>query len=154
MRLCRVDARAARQQAEWIVRLEPWHSLGYRRARLGAWLARQAQAGRVRAAMRGKAALGLVVAQPDFLLGHFIALLAVRPESSGQGLGRALIEDAAGRAGQRRWLYASCDSTNRLALGFYRRLGFERVGRLPHLIQRGRTEILLRRPTPRGAETV
>jgi ribosomal protein S18 acetylase RimI-like enzyme len=145
MRLSRVDGRTARRQAEWIVQLEPWRSLGYKRERLGAWLARQAQEGRVRAAMRGELVLGVIVAQPDFLLGCFVALLVVRPESAGQGLGRDLVEGAARIAGSRRWLYASCDAANRAALGFYRNLGFERVGRLPGLIRPGRTEILLRR---------
>jgi ribosomal protein S18 acetylase RimI-like enzyme len=146
MRIRTADARDARRQAEWIVGLEPWRSLGYEKRRLGAWLARQARAGRVRAAMRGDVALGLVVAQPDFLLGDFIALLAVRPEAAGEGLGRALVDDAARRAGRgRRWLFTSCDADNRAAMRFYRRLGFVRVGRLPDLIRPGRIEILLRR---------
>jgi ribosomal protein S18 acetylase RimI-like enzyme len=151
MRIRSADARAARQQADWIVRLEPWRSLGYEKQRLGAWLARQAREGHVRTAMRDDVTLGLAVAQPDFLLGAFIALLAVKPEVAGQGVGRGLVEDAARRAPRRRhWLYTSCDADNRDAACFYRRLGFERVGRLPDLIQVGRTEILLRRVAKRG----
>jgi len=87
--------------------------------------------------------------QPDdgVLLGGFIALLAVRPEAAGQGLGTALIAHIAARvARKRRWLYVSADGNNRAALRFYRRLGFQRVGRLPDLVRAGRVEILLRRP--------
>ena len=45
-------------------------------------------------------------ANPDFLLGVFVALLAVRPEARGRGLGRLLITHVAARLGRRRWLYA------------------------------------------------
>ncbi len=151
MRVQRASQRDARAQAEWIVQIEPWRSLGYERRRLAAWLARQAGEGRVIAALAGRRLLGLAVVQPDFLLGAFIALLAVRPDAAGQGIGGTLVESVARRsAKRRRWLYTSCDMANRPALRFYRRLGFARVGRLPHLIRRGRTEILLRREAARG----
>jgi ribosomal protein S18 acetylase RimI-like enzyme len=45
---------------------------------------------------------------------------------------------------KRPWLFVSCDSANLRALAFYRKLGFERVGRLPDLIKPKRTELLLR----------
>jgi ribosomal protein S18 acetylase RimI-like enzyme len=81
------------------------------------------------------------------LLGGFIALLAVRPDASGQGLGRALVDHVGTRsAAKRRWLFVSCDADNAAALRFYRRLGFSRVGRMPDLVARGRTELLLRKP--------
>ena len=86
------------------------------------------------------------------LLGGFIALLAVRPESSGQGLGRALVEHVAVRTfAARRRLDVSCDGNNAAALRFYRKLGFSRVGRLPDLVREGRTEILLRKLAPKTA---
>ena len=151
MRIRNADARAARRQADWIVQLEPWRSLGYEKRRLAAWLARQAREGHVRMASQGNVTLGVAVALPDFLLGAFIALLAVRSDAAGHGVGRGLVEDAARRAARRRlWLYTSCDAGNRDAARFYRRLGFKRVGRLPDLIRPGRTEILLRRAAKRG----
>jgi len=151
MRIRNADARAARRQADWIVRLEPWRSLGYKKRRLAVWLARQAREGHVRMASQGNVTLGVAVALPDFLLGAFIALLAVRSDAAGHGVGRGLVEDAGARAArQRRWLYTSCDAGNRDAARFYRRLGFKRVGRLPDLIRPGRTEILLRRAAKRG----
>jgi len=94
--------------------------------------------------------VGIAVVDDGVLLGGFIALLAVRPEWSGQGLGRALVEHVAAQTfAARRWLYVSCDGNNAAALRFYRKLGFSRVGRLPDLVRQGRTEILLRKGAPR-----
>ena len=89
----------------------------------------------------------IVVATDGFLLGGFIALLAVRPEASGQGLGHARWSRTSRPASsrRRRWLFVSCDAGNRAALRFYRRQGFARVGRLPDLVRAGRIELLLRK---------
>jgi len=88
----------------------------------------------------------VVVVQDGVQLGGFVSLLAVRPEARGGGLGARLMERVEERVlRRRRWLYVSCDARNRSALRFYRGLGFERVGRLPDLVSRGRVEILLRK---------
>jgi ribosomal protein S18 acetylase RimI-like enzyme len=145
-RVERCASHVARAQANWIVAEEPWSSLGYERDRLGSWLACCARSGNALVAREDRRVLGIVVTRPDVLLGVFIALLAVRPEARGRGLGRLLVEHVADGLGQTRWLYSSSDSRNRRAARFYRALGFERVGRLPDLIQRGRAEILWRRP--------
>jgi ribosomal protein S18 acetylase RimI-like enzyme len=135
----------ARRQARWIAGMQPWRSLGYEPGRLGAWLARCAREKSVRCVRAGRRTVAVIVVRRDVLLGDFVALLAVRPEAAGQGIGRALVEEAAALARPRhRWLYASSDSSNRAAGRFYRRLGFARVGRLPDLIRSGRTEILWR----------
>jgi len=156
-RITRPVPALARAQGSWIAALEPWRGLGYRADALGRYLARKARARGVwvfRAAAKGPP-LGIVVVDDGVLLGGFIALLAVRPQSSGQGLGRALVEHVAARTfAARRWLYVSCDGNNAAALRFYRKLGFSRVGRLPNLVREGRTEILLRKPAPKtGAQT-
>jgi ribosomal protein S18 acetylase RimI-like enzyme len=147
--IVRASPALARAQAVWIADLEPWRGLGYRAAALGRYLARKARARAVwvtRAGKRG-APQGIVVVDDGVLLGGFIALLAVRPAASGQGLGRALCDHVAAHTFRtRRWLYVSADGNNLPALRFYRRLGFSRVGRLPDLVQKGRTEILLRKP--------
>ena len=140
----------ARSQATWIVGIEPWRSLGYRAAALGRYLGRLARAGDVWVVRRrrvGGAPLAVVVATDGFLLGGFIALLAVKPDASGQGVGAALVAHVeALLRPRRRWLFTSCDAGNGAALRFYRRLGFRRVGRLPDLVSRGRVELLLRKP--------
>lgn len=146
MTIRRVEPALARRQAEWIVAMEPWLSMGFRAAPLGRWLSRRARASCVLAAVHKRAILGIVVFQPDFLLGTFIALLAVRPQAAGQGVGRALVarvkRDTFAHC---RWLYVSSDSKNLAAARFYRKLGFERVARLPGLICDDRIEILWRK---------
>ena len=146
MRIHRARPYEAKAQASWIVAMEPWRSLGYRSPALGRYLGRMARAGQVLVAAQGKQVLGISVCQPDFLLGRFIALLAVRPEAGGQGVGRALVarlQQSTFR--ERRWLFVSSDSQNRPAARFYRKLGFSRLARIPDLIRQGRTEILWRK---------
>jgi ribosomal protein S18 acetylase RimI-like enzyme len=149
-RVVRASPAIARQQAAWIVGIEPWNGLGYRAQPLGRYLARLACAGDVWiAAVAGERPLGVVVATDGFLLGGFIALLAVRPEASGGGVGQRLVAHVEARVfARRRWLFVSCDAGNHGALRFYRRQGFARVGRLPDLVQAGRIELLLRKPAP------
>ncbi len=142
MRTKLADGLTARRQAGWIAALEPWHSLGYRADALARWLGRMGRMGRVLVAVRGKEVQGIAVVQPEVLLGQFISLLAVRPEAAGQGMGRALVQRIARGSG--RWLYTSTDERNRAAAGFYLKLGFVRVGRLPDLVVRGRAELLWR----------
>jgi ribosomal protein S18 acetylase RimI-like enzyme len=134
--------------------MDPWRALGYRSVALGRYLARKAGARRVWIARNGPRAVPSAVAVADdgFLLGGFIALLAVRPEVSGQGIGRALVERVAADVfAKRRWLFVSCDGNNRAALRFYRKLGFSRVGRLPDLVRSGNIEILLRKSAPKSS---
>ena len=151
MRIARCTPAEARRQAAWIAGIEPWRGLGYGAGPLGRWLATSARRDTVYVAREGASGappLGIAVLQSPFLLGGFIALLAVRPDAAGRGLGRALVERVARQvfaAAGRRWLYVSADARNRAALGFYRKLGFRQVGRLPDLIRSGRTELLLRR---------
>ena len=148
MIITRATPAAARAQATWIVGIEPWRGLGYSAAPLGRYLGRMAKERDVWLARTSTTAppLGLVVVQDGFLLGAFVSLLAIRPEATGQGVGRGLMAHVEAEVfGRRPWLFTSCDSSNTRALSFYKKLGFERVGRLPDLIKPKRTELLLRK---------
>jgi GNAT superfamily N-acetyltransferase len=145
MRIRRARPSEARRQADWIVTIDPWRALGYQPAALGRWLDRCARRHMVWLALAGDQLQGVLVLQPEVLLGRFIALLAVVPASEGQGVGRGLVSDAARRTFRTaRWLYTSSDLGNRAAAAFYRRLGFQRIGRLPDMVRQGHTEILWR----------
>ncbi|HEX3697189.1 MAG TPA: GNAT family N-acetyltransferase [Polyangia bacterium] len=152
--VARARAPVARAQAGWIAAMDPWRGLGYRAPALGRWLARVASQNSdeiwlARARMRGPVQ-GIVVVQGNFLLGSFIALLAVRSSAAGRGVGRALMAHIEARAlASRRWLYVSFDRDNQAARRFYRRQGFVRVGALPDLLKPGRVEVLLRKGRPR-----
>ena len=128
--------------------MEPWRGLGFSAEALGRFLRRSARGGQVWVATAGARGpvLGLLVLQPGVLLGNFVALLAVRPEVSGRGIGRHLMIHVETKTfAKHRWFFVSADIANAGALRFYRKLGFKRVGRLPDLIRAGRTEILLRK---------
>jgi GNAT superfamily N-acetyltransferase len=154
VRFARPTPALARAQASWISGIDPWRGLGYRADALGRYLARKARGRAVwiaRATPRG-GPLAITVVDDGVLLGSFVALLAVRPEASGQGLGRALMDHVTAQTlSTRRWLYVSCDGNNQAALRFYRKLGFSRVGRLPDLVRPGRVEILFRKGRGQGA---
>jgi ribosomal protein S18 acetylase RimI-like enzyme len=151
MRIRRLEPARASRLAEWIVAIDPWRSLGYQAKPLGRYLRRMASERRLLSAEEKGQVLGIIVFQTDFLLGYFIALLAVRPEAAGKGLGKALLANVEKSAfKKRRWLYVSSDSQNLAAARFYRKLGFSRVASLPGLIRDDRTEILWRKQ--RGAD--
>jgi ribosomal protein S18 acetylase RimI-like enzyme len=149
MRIRRPEPNLAARQAEWIVSIEPWLALGYTKAPLARYLRRMARTRQVLVAQERNDVLGILVFQPDFLLGQFIALLAVPPRATGQGIGRALVAAIENETFKtRRWLYVSSDSHNQTAARFYRKLGFARIARLPGLIREDRSEILWHKPRP------
>jgi ribosomal protein S18 acetylase RimI-like enzyme len=148
--------RAARQ-GRWIAEIEPWQGMGFSAAALGRFLGRAARAGEVLVAEADtgagtsarRAITGVLVLQPNVLLGSFVALLAVRPRAAGRGVGSLLVAEAEARTfAARRWLYVSADADNLPALRFYRKLGFRRVAVLPDMVRAGRKEILLRKAAP------
>ncbi len=166
LQVVRASATLAGRQAPWIAATEPWLGLGYEAVALRRFLRRAAREAEVFVAVSpaapgisravaargrqvGPRVLGIAVVQPRVLLGDFLSLLAVHPEARRGGVGRSLMAFVEARVlGRRRWFFVSADARNRLALGFYRGLGFARVGRLPELIAPGRTEILLRKGRP------
>ena len=88
MRIRKARPAEARRQADWIVTIAPWRGLGYRAPALGLWLQRLARRGWVRVAVDRDAVIAVLVLQPEFLLGGFISLLAVRPDAQGRGVGK------------------------------------------------------------------
>ena len=146
MRIRRPEPALAGRQSEWIAAMEPWRGMGYQAKSLARYLRRMARADRVFVAEEKGAVLGILVFQPEFLLGAFVALLAVRPDTAGKGIGRALMARIEKLTfARKRWLYVSSDSDNQPAARFYQKLGFSRAARLPDLILDGRTELFWRK---------
>jgi ribosomal protein S18 acetylase RimI-like enzyme len=151
------------RQGRWIAEMQPWMGMGFSAAALGRFLGRAARAGEVLVAETDadtdtdtgagagthRPIAGVLVLQPNVLLGSFVALLAVRPRAAGRGVGSLLVAEAEARTfAARRWLYVSADADNLPALRFYRKLGFRRVAVLPDMVRAGRKEILLRKASP------
>jgi len=67
------------------------------------------------------------------IYGHYlIEMVWVREDCRGLGLGRRLMEAAESEAHRRGCTAAQVDTLSFQGLGFYRRLGFEVVGRVPN----------------------
>lgn len=123
--------------------LEPWRTLGYSAAGLGAYLAR-ADAALTRVVVeRDGAAVAVLALRRPWLRGPSIELLAVLPAAQGLGLGRVLVEWAAAQGGDNLW--ACVSAFNAPARAFYARQGFDEVAALPDLVAAGADEILLRK---------
>lgn len=123
--------------------MEPWSSLGYGPDGLARYLGRDDPAARRMVAERQGRPAGLLVLRSPWLRGPYVELLAVLPEAQGGGLGRLLLDWAAGQGGDNLW--ACVSAFNAAARAFYARAGFVEVAPLPDLVAAGQDEILLRR---------
>lgn len=131
------------QLAPLLATMEPWRTLGYGAAGLAAYLGRDDGAlTRVVVERDGRPVAALALRRP-WLRGPYIELLAVLPAAQGRGLGRALVEWAAGQGGGNLW--ACVSAFNHVARAFYAGAGFAEVAPLTDLVADGHDEILLRR---------
>lgn len=133
---------------EWAARLmassEPWLTLGrgYDDAlRLLRNRAKQCHLVRHRGVRAG-----FVVLDLNGPLGGYLQTIGVAPELRGRGVGTAALRWAEGRVFKsHRNLLLCVSSFNRRAAALYRRLGYEKVGRLRDYVVAGHDEILLRK---------
>ncbi|MGE5548850.1 MAG: N-acetyltransferase family protein [Solirubrobacterales bacterium] len=121
--------------------MEPWRTLGFGAGGLAAYLGRAD--GGLRVVLDRGGVAGVMVLRQPWLRGPSIELLAVLPAAQGGGVGRALVDWAAGQGGANLW--ACVSSFNASARAFYARLGFVEVAPLPDLVANGFDEILLRK---------
>ena len=125
--------------------MEPWRSLGFSAAALTRYLERDDPALRRMVIERAGQPAGVIALRTPWLRGPSIELLAVMPEAQGSGLGRALVDWAAGEAASTGNLWACVSAFNAPARAFWARAGFAEVAVLPELVAPGQDEILLRR---------
>ncbi len=129
--------------------MDPWRTLGFSATALARYLERDDPALRRLVAERAGRAAGLIALRNPWLRGPSIEVLAVLPDARGGGLGRALVEWAAGEAAGSGNLWACVSSFNAPARAFWARAGFAEVAPLPDLVTPGHDEILLRRSSGR-----
>lgn len=133
--------------AATLCRLDPWRRLAVSAAGLERALTGGDDGAHRFAVRLDDAVAGVVVVRHPWLLGPYLALIAVLPDHQRLGLGGcvlAWLEAEARRAGSRNvWLCVS--SFNGEAIAFYERSGFHRIAEIEDLVADGLGELLMRR---------
>jgi ribosomal protein S18 acetylase RimI-like enzyme len=125
---------------------DPYRRLGQSAAALAGYLHRPDPALFRFAIEIDSAAVGVMAVRSPWLRGPFLEMLALLPEARGIGLGRQTVDWVAAQASLiAENLWTTVSDFNDSAQGFYSRLGFVEVSKLPGLVAEGITEILLRR---------
>ena len=125
--------------------IDPWLTLGYEAAALGAYLERADSSLHRFAILWDGRAAGVLALRWPWLRGPFIEMLAVLPAHQGRGLARAALSWAETRTSTVTGnIWSSVSDFNAPGRAFWAHQGFEEVADLPGLIAEG-SEILLRR---------
>jgi len=141
----------ARELGNACAAMEPWRTLGYEPAVLGAYLDRpDPSLARYAMLWDGRAA-GLIALRWPWLRGPFIEMLAVLPAHQGRGLAKAALSWAMARtASVTTNIWASVSDFHAPARAFWKHQGFEEVAELPGLIGAGAEILLRKRLEPRA----
>ena len=125
--------------------IDPWRTMRYEPAVLGAYLERPETSLHRYAILWDGRAAGVIALRYPWLRGPFIEMLAVLPPHQGRGLAHAALNWAAQRtASVTSNLWASVADFHTKGREFWAYQGFEEVANLPGLIGDG-AEILLRK---------
>ncbi len=132
--------------ADRIAAIDPWHRLGYAPESLRPYFARREPGARRLVLLEADQVVGAAVIRYPWLRGPYVELLALFPEAQGRGHGGAFIEWLAKQAAtEAANLWVVTSEVNDRAFAFYRRHGFEPIGRLEDLVRDGDCELLLRK---------
>ncbi len=142
----RTDDRAA------VIRMladsEPWKTLGYGTAdweRLFTSPLHDREGFVIEAA---GAVAGLALLRPRFLLGDYLELLVIAPQTQGKGFGGLLLAHLEQLVFARtKNLFVCVSDFNSGARRFYQRHGYQEIGPIPSLLIQGGAEILMRKTT-------
>ncbi|TAN66464.1 MAG: N-acetyltransferase [Magnetospirillum sp.] len=146
-RLRPLEAADCRAMAGRLAAIDPWVGLGYGAEALARYLGRDDGALLRFAVEHGDdSRAGLLAVRSPWLRGPYIELLAIFPAHQGHGLGRVVVEWAAGQAAAGSAnLWACVSAFNASARAFYATRGFIEVAPLDDLVAPGQAELLLRR---------
>jgi ribosomal protein S18 acetylase RimI-like enzyme len=142
--------------AEWMVGDDLWRRYGLSRETIAADFERGLDHGDLIFVIDASVpACGFAWCLPNGMFGAFPYLkrFAVDPAHAGQGLGGLLLDhlEQALLAGQRRELFLLVSDFNFAAQRFYRRHGYEEIGRVPELVLPGVAELIFRKQLSRLA---
>ena len=149
------------QDSVWIAQrlscLDPWHTLGYSPKSLQHYLTRADPCLRCMTLVSDVSSVsgvtdlvGVFCVRFPWLLGASLELFAIFPDHQRRGLGTTALTWLEQRvATKTRNLWILVSAFNEPANAFYRRQGYQPVGKIEGLIQEGRDEILLRKQLPR-----
>lgn len=122
---------------------EPWRTL-----REGVDLASAIRQKQAYVAVIGGAVAGFVIftREPVFARGGYLRAIGVAPAIRGFGVGRRMLTFAERMTAKRASnLYLCVSSFNKEGQTFYRKCGYEKVGRIEGLVRKGFAEIILRK---------
>lgn len=127
---------------------DPWKKLGYGAAdweRLFESSSREREGFVIEA---DGAVAGLALLRSRFILGEYLELLAIAPQTQGKGFGGFLLahlEELVFARGKN--LFVCVSDFNSGARRFYQRHGYQEIGPIPNLLIQGSAEILMRKTT-------
>ena len=131
--------------------IDPWRTMRYEPAVLGAYLERPESSLHRYAILWDGRAAGVIALRYPWLRGPFIEMLAVLPPHQGRGLAHAALNWAAQRtASVTSNLWASVAEFHKTGREFWAHQGFEEVASLPGLIGDGAEVLLRKRLAPKA----
>jgi ribosomal-protein-alanine N-acetyltransferase len=147
-KLRRIRANEVNQCVKILLESEPWITFGIPRELATKAIRDGIRMDEVIVAVKDRKVAGFVLLLPrsGFPLGGYVMLLAVDEMLRGMGIGRILLEKAEEHI-FRNWpnVFLLVSSFNTSAQGFYRRLGYKKIGQITDAIIRGHSEFIMRK---------
>jgi len=148
LKLKKIRNEEVQQCVKILLESEPWITLGWTKKGATKAMKDGIRVGEVLVAVKGKEVAGFIVFLPKwgFPLGGYVRLLAVNEKCRGMGIGKILLKKAEERI-FRNWpnVFLLVSSFNTSAQGFYRRLGYEKIGEIADATVRGHSEFIMRK---------
>jgi diamine N-acetyltransferase len=145
--LAPMTAAAAADLGPRCAAIGPWAHYGIAGESLAAGLARESEGLMTYQVLVGTAQAGAVIIRYPWLLGPYLAMLAVLPAFQGQQIGATVLSwyEARAREAEIRNIWLCVSGFNVDAQRFYQAHGFQQVGLIPDMMAAGEDELLMRK---------